>query len=137
MFLNQTAANGFDLDLDSLTDDEWRRTQLIYVCSPGNPTGRVLDLDAWRALFERADRYGFVIASDECYSEIYPDEQRRRSADWRRRTGWAATDFRNLVVFTSLSKRSNAPGPALGRRGRRRGAAASGFCSIAHIMDAR
>ena len=73
-FLNQTADNGFDLDLDSLTDDEWRRTQLIYVCSPGNPTGRVLDLDGWRALFERADRYGFVIASDECYSEIYPDE---------------------------------------------------------------
>ena len=74
LFLNQTAANDFDLDLESLTADQWSRAQLVYVCSPGNPTGRVLDLDGWRTLFEHADRYGFVIASDECYSEIYPDE---------------------------------------------------------------
>ena len=109
LFLNQTAASRFDLDLDSLDDDEWKRTQLIYVCSPGNPTGRVLDLDAWRALFERADRYGFVIASDECYSEIYPDEEAPPlgGLEAAQRLG---RDFRNLVVFTSLSKRSNAPG---------------------------
>ena len=109
-FLNQTVDRGFALDLDSLADDEWRRTQLSYVCSPGNPTGRVLTLDDWRALFERADRFGFVIASDECYSEIYPDEQSRPlgglEAAWR----LGRTDFRRLVVFTSLSKRSNAPG---------------------------
>jgi N-succinyldiaminopimelate aminotransferase len=74
-FLNQTPDRGFALDLDSLSDDEWRRTQLLFVCSPGNPTGRVLTLDEWRTLFERADRHGFVIASDECYSEIYPGEQ--------------------------------------------------------------
>ena len=109
-FLNQTADNGFDLDLDSLSDDQWARTQLIYVCSPGNPTGRVLDLDGWRALFDRADRYGFVIASDECYSEIYPDEQTPPlgGLEAARRLGRDA--FPNLVVFTSLSKRSNAPG---------------------------
>jgi N-succinyldiaminopimelate aminotransferase len=108
-FLNQTADRGFDLDLDSLTEDQWRRTQLLYVCTPGNPTGRVLDLDAWRALFERADRYGFVIASDECYSELYPDEQAPPlgGLEAAHRLG---RDFHNLVVFTSLSKRSNAPG---------------------------
>jgi N-succinyldiaminopimelate aminotransferase len=109
-FLNQTAANGFALDVDSLTDDEWRRTQLVYVCTPGNPTGHVLDLPTWRELFARADRYGFVIASDECYSEIYPDEERPPlgGLDAAHRLG--REDFRRLVVFTSLSKRSNTPG---------------------------
>ena len=109
LFLNQTAAANFDLDLESLTEDEWRRTQLLYVCSPGNPTGRVFDLDAWRVLFDYADRYGFVIASDECYSEIYPDETRPPlgGLEAAHRLG---RDFKNLVVFTSLSKRSNAPG---------------------------
>lgn len=109
LFLNQTAGNGFDLDLSSLAETVWRRTQLLYVCSPGNPTGRVLDIDAWRALFEYADRYGFVVASDECYSEIYPDEGEPPLG------GLEAADrlgrgFHNLIVFTSLSKRSNAPG---------------------------
>ena len=109
VFLNQTPANGFALDLGSLGDERWRRTQLLYVCSPGNPTGHVLDLDAWRRLFEYADRFGFVIASDECYSEIYPDEQAPPigGLEAAHRLG---RDFRNLVVFTSLSKRSNAPG---------------------------
>jgi N-succinyldiaminopimelate aminotransferase len=109
LFLNQTSANRFDLALDSLTETEWQRTQLLYVCSPGNPTGRVLDLDAWRGIFEYSDRYGFVIASDECYSEIYPDESARPlgGLEAAHRLG---RDFRNLIVFTSLSKRSNAPG---------------------------
>jgi N-succinyldiaminopimelate aminotransferase len=108
-FLNQTAVNGFDLDLESLSADQWRRAQLMYVCSPGNPTGRVLDLDAWRALFDYADRYDVVIASDECYSEIYPNEQAPPlgGLEAAHRLG---RDFGNLVVFTSLSKRSNAPG---------------------------
>jgi N-succinyldiaminopimelate aminotransferase len=108
-FLNQTAATRFDLDLDSITDDQWRRTELMYVCTPGNPTGRVLDLEGWRALFERADRYGFVIASDECYSEVYPDEQSPPLGGLEA-AHLLGRDFRNLVVFTSLSKRSNAPG---------------------------
>jgi N-succinyldiaminopimelate aminotransferase len=109
-FLNQTAANCFDLDLDSLSDEEWRRTQLLYVCSPGNPTGRVLDLAGWRALFEHADRYGFVIASDECYSEIYPDEGAPPIGGLQAAHRLGRDDFKNLVVFTSLSKRSIAPG---------------------------
>jgi N-succinyldiaminopimelate aminotransferase len=109
VFLNQTDDHGFDLDFDALTDDEWRRTQLVYVCTPGNPTGRVFDLNVWRTLFDYADRYGFVIASDECYSEIYPDEQAPPlgGLEAAHRLG---RDFQNLVVFTSLSKRSNAPG---------------------------
>lgn len=109
LFLNQTAANGFDLDLASLREDQWRRTQLLYVCSPGNPTGRVFDLAVWESLFACADRYGFVIASDECYSEIYPDEERPPlgGLEAAHRLG---RGFDNLIVFTSLSKRSNAPG---------------------------
>src|SRR4029079_15026627 len=74
-FLNQTAACRYGLNLDEVPEDVWQRVQLMYVCSPGNPTGRVHSLDEWRRIFERADRHGFVIASDECYSEIHFDEQ--------------------------------------------------------------
>jgi N-succinyldiaminopimelate aminotransferase len=109
-FLNQTPSNGFGLELASLTDEQWRRTQLLYVCSPGNPTGRVLDLDGWQRLFEHADRYGFVIASDECYSEIYPDESSPPVGGLEAAHRLGRDGFRNLVVFTSLSKRSNVPG---------------------------
>ena len=109
-FLNQTARNGFNLDLESLTDAQWRRTQLLYVCSPGNPTGHVLDLDGWRTLFAYADRYGFVIASDECYSEIYPDEAVPPLGGLAAAHQLGRDGFPNLVVFTSLSKRSNVPG---------------------------
>lgn len=109
-FLNQTAANGFSLDTASLTDDEWRRVQLIYICSPGNPTGRVHTLDEWRTLFDLSDRHGFVIASDECYSEIYFDEGAPPLGGLEAAEKLGRRDFRNLVVFTSLSKRSNAPG---------------------------
>jgi N-succinyldiaminopimelate aminotransferase len=110
VFLNQTATNGFDLDLDSITEDQWQRTQLVYVCTPGNPTGHVLDLDGWRALFDRADRHGFIIASDECYSEIYPDEASPPLGGLTAAHRLGRDGFRNLVVFTSLSKRSNVPG---------------------------
>jgi N-succinyldiaminopimelate aminotransferase len=109
-FLNQTAGADFELDLEALTPDEWRRTQLIYVCSPGNPTGHVLDLDGWRTLFEYSDRYGFVIASDECYSEIYPDEDAAPLGALEAAHRLGREGFPNLVAFTSLSKRSNAPG---------------------------
>ena len=108
LFLNQTDANGFGLDLDSLTEQQWERTQLLYVCSPANPSGRVLTLDEWRALFGRSDRYGFVIASDECYSEIYDDRAPLGALEAAQQLG--RDGFPNLVVFNSLSKRSNAPG---------------------------
>lgn len=107
-FLNQTEATGYALDLEALPPGDWARTQLLYICSPGNPTGRVLTLDDWRRLFELSDRYGFVIASDECYSDIYSDEPPLGGLEAAQRLG--RPDYRGLVVFVSLSKRSNAPG---------------------------
>jgi N-succinyldiaminopimelate aminotransferase len=109
-FLNEAAGNGFALDAQSLRDAEWRQTQLLYVCSPGNPTGRVLTLAEWQELFERSDRYGFVIASDECYSEIYGDETAPPLGGLEAAHRLGRDDFQNLMVFTSLSKRSSAPG---------------------------
>ena len=110
VFLNQTAGDGFALDLESIPDEQWRRTQLMFVCSPGNPTGRVLTLGEWEMLFERSDRDGFVIASDECYSEIYGDEEAPPLGGLEAAHRLGRGDFRRLLVFASLSKRSNAPG---------------------------
>ena len=115
VFLNQTAANRFDLDLDSLTEDQWRRTQLMYVCSPGNPTGRVLTLDAWRAIFDRADKYGFVIASDECYSEIYPDEARPPLGALEAAHRLGRDDFRGLRGVHQPVEAVQRPGTAFRR----------------------
>jgi N-succinyldiaminopimelate aminotransferase len=109
-FLNQTREHGFALDLSSITASDWARTQLVYLCTPGNPTGRTLRLDEWAQLFDYADRYGFVIASDECYGDLYPDEQRPPLGGLQAAMQLGRTDFRQLVVFVSLSKRSNAPG---------------------------
>ncbi|QBK05687.1 succinyldiaminopimelate transaminase [Hylemonella gracilis] len=98
----------FAVDWDSVPDDVWQRTQLLYVCSPGNPTGAVMPLDEWRKLFALSDRYGFIIASDECYSEIYfRDEPPLGGLEAATRLG---RSFERLVAFTSLSKRSNVPG---------------------------
>jgi N-succinyldiaminopimelate aminotransferase len=87
--------------------EDWSGVQLLYVCSPANPTGKVLDLGAWRSLFELADRHGFIIASDECYSEIYFDEPPLGGLEAAHRL---KRGYDRLVVFSSLSKRSNAPG---------------------------
>jgi N-succinyldiaminopimelate aminotransferase len=108
LFLNQNENDGFALDLDSLTAEQWARTHLVYICSPANPSGRVLTLEEWRALFERSDRCGFVIASDECYSEIYDERPPLGALAAAQQLG--REGFPNLVVFNSLSKRSNAPG---------------------------
>jgi len=89
---------------------DWRGVQLAYVCSPGNPTGRVLDLDAWRRLFELADRHGFAVASDECYSELYYDELKPPLGALQAAQQLGRADFARVVAFSSLSKRSNAPG---------------------------
>jgi N-succinyldiaminopimelate aminotransferase len=99
----------FAPDWDAVPMEVWARTQLLYVCSPGNPTGAVTPLAEWKRLFELSDRHGFVIASDECYSEIYfRDEPPLGSLEAAKALG--RHDFRNLVAFTSLSKRSNVPG---------------------------
>ena len=108
-FANSDPARNFAADWAQVPDEVWARTQLLYVCSPGNPTGAVMPLDEWRRLFELSERFGFVIASDECYSEIYFREDPPLGAlDAAMQLG--RRDFRNLVVFTSLSKRSNVPG---------------------------
>ena len=99
----------FAVAWDSVPDGIWAHTQLLFVCSPGNPTGAVMPLQEWQRLFELSDRHGFVIASDECYSEIYfREEPPLGGLEAAARLGRA--DFRNLVSFTSLSKRSNVPG---------------------------
>ncbi len=110
LYLPTTPENGFRMAFERVTPDQWRRVQLVYVCSPANPTGRVMTLDEWRALFELADRYGFVIASDECYSEIYFDEARPPLGGLQAAQRLGRNDFARLVVFGSLSKRSNVPG---------------------------
>ncbi|MGC3964261.1 MAG: succinyldiaminopimelate transaminase [Rhodocyclaceae bacterium] len=110
VFLNQTEENGFGLDLDSLSAAEWSRVQLLFVCSPGNPTGRVLSFEEWKTLFEFSDRYGFVIASDECYSEIYFEEGAAPIGALEAAHRMGRENFERLVVFSSLSKRSNVPG---------------------------
>lgn len=102
-------ARNFAVDWDSVPESVWARTQLLFVCSPGNPTGAVMPLDEWNKLFDLSDRHGFVIASDECYSEIYfREEPPLGGLEAAARLG--RNDFRNLVSFTSLSKRSNVPG---------------------------
>ena len=108
-FANSDPARNFAADWSQIDAATWARTQLLYVCSPGNPTGAVMPLAEWKALFELSDRHGFVIASDECYSEIwFGDAAPLGALEAARalgRDGW-----RNLVVLTSLSKRSNVPG---------------------------
>ncbi|HKU46933.1 MAG TPA: succinyldiaminopimelate transaminase [Burkholderiales bacterium] len=89
------------------TPDRWDGVQLVYACSPANPTGKVMDLEEWRRLFELSDRHGFVIASDECYSEIYFDHAPLGALEAARKL---KRSYERLVVFSSLSKRSNAPG---------------------------
>ena len=103
------AARNYAVDWDAVPIEVWARTQLLFVCSPGNPTGAVMPLAEWKKLFELSDRHGFVIASDECYSEIYfGDEPPLGGMQAAAQLG--RSDFRRLVSFTSLSKRSNVPG---------------------------
>jgi len=107
-FANSDPARNFAPDWGAIPASTWERTQLVYVCSPGNPTGAVMPLDEWQRLFELSDRHGFVIASDECYSEIYfRDEPPLGGLEAARQLG---RDFTRLVALTSLSKRSNVPG---------------------------
>ena len=108
-FANSDPARNFAADWRQIDEATWSRTQLLYVCSPGNPTGAVMPLSEWQALFELSDRHGFVIASDECYSEIYfRDEAPLGGLQAAQQLG--RTGFPRLVMLTSLSKRSNVPG---------------------------
>ncbi len=106
--IEQDAQRNFACDWHSISEEVWKRTQLLFVCSPGNPTGRVMTLDEWRLLFDLSERYGFVIAADECYSEIWFDHPPLGAIEAAATLG--RKDFERLVVFSSLSKRSNVPG---------------------------
>ena len=108
-FLNTLPENDYAMDFASVPVDVLNRTQLVYVCSPGNPSGKVMSLAQWKVIFDLSDQYDFVIAADECYSEIYFDESQPplgalQAAHQLNRS------YKNLVVFSSLSKRSNVPG---------------------------
>ncbi|GGB82678.1 succinyldiaminopimelate transaminase [Pseudoduganella buxea] len=112
-FVNSDPARNFACDYDSVPDEVWKRVQLLYLCSPGNPTGSVLSLTDWENLFALSERYDFVIASDECYSEIYHgDEAPLGALQAAHILGLSSVDkpYARLVVFSSLSKRSNVPG---------------------------
>ncbi|MGP1718145.1 MAG: succinyldiaminopimelate transaminase [Methylophilus sp.] len=108
-FINTTPENDYVMDLSQVPVEILKRTQLVFVCSPGNPSGKVMDLQAWKTLFELSDRYGFVIASDECYSEIYFDEL-NPPVGALQAAHQLGRDFSRVVMFSSLSKRSNVPG---------------------------
>ena len=109
-FINCTSASDYLPDFDAVSDSDWDRCQLLYVCSPGNPTGRVLDSEALQALIERAERHDFVIVADECYSEIYLDEAAPPPGLLQAAAAMGNEDYKRCLVFHSLSKRSNAPG---------------------------
>ena len=108
-FANSDPARNFAPDYQSIPESVWARVQLLYLCSPGNPTGAVLTLEDWKELFALSDRYGFIIASDECYSEIYFGENAPLGGlEAAHKLG--RSDFPRLIMLSSLSKRSNVPG---------------------------
>lgn len=107
-FVNADPARNFAPDYSQVPESVWQRVQLLFVCSPGNPTGAVLQLHDWKELFELSDRYGFVIAADECYSEIYFKADAPLGAMQAARK--LGRGYERLVSLSSLSKRSNVPG---------------------------
>jgi N-succinyldiaminopimelate aminotransferase len=109
-FLNTTAATGYLPDLDAVSEQTWRRCQILFLCSPGNPTGAVLPVDFLRRALALADRHDFVIAADECYTEIYLDEDSPPPGLLQAAIAAGHDSFERCVVFHSLSKRSSVPG---------------------------
>jgi N-succinyldiaminopimelate aminotransferase len=109
-FLNTTRENGFLPDFDGVPDSIWKRCQLVYICTPGNPTGAVMPTASLQQLIALADRHDFVIAADECYSEIYMEGSTPPAGLLQAAAALGRDDFRRCIVFHSLSKRSNVPG---------------------------
>lgn len=109
-YVNARAELGFGYDWAAVPATVWQKTQLLFVCSPGNPAGNVLSLDDWKQLFALSDEHGFAIAADECYSELYFDEDNKPLGALQAAALLGRPDFRNVVAFSSLSKRSNVPG---------------------------
>jgi N-succinyldiaminopimelate aminotransferase len=109
-YLPTTRENGYRMPWEDLSAQDWERVRLVYACSPGNPTGHVMALEEWRELFALADRHDFLIAADECYSEIYFTEGEPPLGALQAAQQLGRKGFERLVSFGSLSKRSNAPG---------------------------
>jgi len=109
-YLNTLEDNAYLPDFDSVSEKTWQQCQLLYICSPGNPTGAVMSQATHKKLIHLAMEYDFIIASDECYSEIYADETNPPQGLLQSAEAMGHNDFKNCVVFHSLSKRSNAPG---------------------------
>jgi len=110
LFMNCTEENNYLPDLDAVSKKQWARCQLLYICTPGNPTGAVMPVGYLQQLIELAHQHDFVIASDECYSEIYLDEDQPPAGLLGAATAMGSSDFSRCLVFHSLSKRSNLPG---------------------------
>lgn len=113
-YANALPKQGFAVNYGDIPEGVFARAQLVYTCSPANPTGKVMDLAQWRLLFDLADRHGFVIASDECYSEIYAEEAKPPLGALAAARELGRNDYSRLIVFSSLSKRSNVPGMRTG-----------------------
>jgi N-succinyldiaminopimelate aminotransferase len=110
LFYNTTKDNNYLPDFDSIEEADWQRCQILYICTPGNPTGSVIPKEQLKSLIEKAQKYDFIIASDECYSEIYFDENNPPPGLLQAASEMGLNDYKNCVVFHSLSKRSNLPG---------------------------
>ncbi len=109
-FYNITAQNGYAPNFDAIDDKTWARCQMIYLCSPGNPTGAIISQIELQKLINKAEQFNFIIACDECYSEIYFDESKPPGGLLQAANELGNTQFKRCVVFHSLSKRSNLPG---------------------------
>lgn len=109
-FLNTLEDNHYRMDFHNVPREVWQRTQLVYICSPGNPTGAVMRHDDFEEIIVLSQQYGFVIASDECYSELYFDEAHPPTGLLEAAHELGIKDYKNCLVFHSLSKRSNLPG---------------------------
>ena len=109
-FLNNVVERNYAFNCEELPSHVWERVQLAYVCSPGNPTGHIMQISEWEALFKLADRYDFIIAADECYSEIHFDEANPPLGALQAAQKLGRKAFQRVVVFSSLSKRSSVPG---------------------------
>jgi N-succinyldiaminopimelate aminotransferase len=110
LYLNCLPENDYQLDLDAITNQQWSRCQLIYICSPNNPTGSIITRKDYKKLINLADKYDFIIASDECYSEIYMDDENTPAGLLEVCAELGRDDYSRCIVFHSLSKRSNLPG---------------------------
>ena len=109
-YVNSLPQNGLKADWAGVPEGVWKRVRLVYTCSPSNPHGRVMPMDEWKLLFDLSERHGFVIVSDECYSEIYFDESKPPLGALAAAQALGRAEYPRLVVLGSLSKRSSAPG---------------------------